>query len=150
MKITRIAAIGLISATIAVGGFAGCGGSDSSSSAPADTAAAAADTTAAASDAVALKEWSEEGKSTYLSACSDAVESGAKTLESAGISAEKLAAYRSGFDELCAKSFECIAAKVSEEDGNNGVPEAATAIETCKGELQTAVTALQEEIQAAA
>ena len=42
MKITRIAAIGLIAATVSVAGFAGCGGSDSSS------ASSAADTTAAA------------------------------------------------------------------------------------------------------
>ena len=46
MKITRIAAVGLIAASLSVAGFAGCGGSDSSSSAAADTAAAA-DTTAA-------------------------------------------------------------------------------------------------------
>ena len=42
MKITRIAAIGLIAATVSVAGFAGCGGSDSSS------ASSAADATAAA------------------------------------------------------------------------------------------------------
>ena len=47
MKITRIAAVGLIAATVSIAGVAGCGGSDSSSSAPADTAAAA-DTTATA------------------------------------------------------------------------------------------------------
>ena len=42
MRITRIAAVGLIAATVSVAGLAGCGGSDSSS------ATTAADTTAAA------------------------------------------------------------------------------------------------------
>lgn len=48
MKLTRIAAVGLISATLAVGGLAGCGSSSSSSSGSDTTAAdtTAADTTA--------------------------------------------------------------------------------------------------------
>ena len=59
MKITRIAAVGLIAASLSVAGFAGCGGSDSSSSAPADTAAAA-DTTAADTTAAAGGEMTKD------------------------------------------------------------------------------------------
>lgn len=56
MKITRIAAIGLIAATVSVAGFAGCGGSDSSSaSSTADTTAAAPEMTEAEFVAAATK-----------------------------------------------------------------------------------------------
>ncbi len=56
MKITRIAAIGLIAATVSVAGFAGCGGSDSSSaSSAADTTAAAPEMTEAEFVAAATK-----------------------------------------------------------------------------------------------
>jgi len=56
MKITRIAAIGLIAATVSVAGFAGCGGSDSSSaSSAADTTAAAPEMTQAEFVAAATK-----------------------------------------------------------------------------------------------
>lgn len=57
MKITRIAAVGLIAATVSVAGFAGCGGSDSSSapSTAADTTAAAPEMTEADFVAAATK-----------------------------------------------------------------------------------------------
>lgn len=56
MKITRIAAIGLIAATVSVAGFAGCGGYDSSaSSSAADTTAAAPEMTEAEFVAAASK-----------------------------------------------------------------------------------------------
>lgn len=52
MKITRIAAVGLVAASLSVVGFAGCGSSSSSSSGGSDTAAATdAATTAALSKA---------------------------------------------------------------------------------------------------